>query len=246
MGKLKRAVKNVRIIVLAACLVFAFIALQPDPYNEGVMIRSVDRNSSAALAGIHNPLPGDRPMFREVIFEVNGKAVNSVQDYAEAVMDVLPDEQVSIRTRSSYVFVGDERQFSFAKRIEKYTLTAKPLYRVTVLNETEEVVVPKIITVNETINGTNVSINKTINETIVRNKIQRDIIGTEELGLHIEKAPTNNVKKGLDLQGGTRVLLQPEDTISDDDVELIITNLKEKSGRLTWQPVHIGGGRRCE
>ncbi len=51
---------------------------------------------------------------------------------------------------------------------------------------------------------------------------------TTGLGIEVYDAPTSNLKKGLDLQGGTRVLLQPEHAVSADDMSLIIQNLQQR------------------
>ncbi|MFA6887919.1 MAG: hypothetical protein WC254_00300, partial [Candidatus Woesearchaeota archaeon] len=51
---------------------------------------------------------------------------------------------------------------------------------------------------------------------------------TTGLGIEVYEAPTSNLKKGLDLQGGTRVLLQPESEVSQDDMSLIIENLQQR------------------
>lgn len=49
-----------------------------------------------------------------------------------------------------------------------------------------------------------------------------------ELGLSVYDAPTTNLRKGLDLQGGTRVLLQPANQISSNDMSLLLESLKER------------------
>ncbi len=51
---------------------------------------------------------------------------------------------------------------------------------------------------------------------------------TQNLGLEVYDAPTSNLKKGLDLQGGTRVLLQPEEPVSQEDMDIIIENLQQR------------------
>ncbi|MDD5086929.1 MAG: hypothetical protein PHV16_04200 [Candidatus Nanoarchaeia archaeon] len=65
--------------------------------------------------------------------------------------------------------------------------------------------------------------NETTNETttIVYND-------TIDLGLNVYNAPTTNVIKGLDLQGGTRVLLEPEDEVSNDEMDIVLANIKER------------------
>ncbi len=50
----------------------------------------------------------------------------------------------------------------------------------------------------------------------------------EELGLVVYDAPTSNVRKGLDLEGGTRVLLQPEEKVEQADLDLLIENMKQR------------------
>lgn len=49
-----------------------------------------------------------------------------------------------------------------------------------------------------------------------------------DIGLRVYEAPTTNIRKGLDLQGGTRVLLQPEVKLSPYDMSVLIDNMKER------------------
>ena len=49
-----------------------------------------------------------------------------------------------------------------------------------------------------------------------------------DLGIRVKEAPTSNLRKGLDLAGGTRVLLAPETQISEEDLELVIGNLQQR------------------
>lgn len=50
----------------------------------------------------------------------------------------------------------------------------------------------------------------------------------KELGLTVYDAPTTNIRKGLDLQGGTRVLLQPEKKLGAEDIDMLIDNMKQR------------------
>ena len=51
---------------------------------------------------------------------------------------------------------------------------------------------------------------------------------TEDIGLRVYEAPKTNIRKGLDLQGGTRVLLQPETKLNQFDMSVLIDNMKER------------------
>ncbi len=216
MGKLKTLITNPRILLLLIAVILAVVAIRPSPDVEGVAIRSVTANSSASLAGIENPSPTATPTSREVIVSIDNQPVASVADYnriVSGIMAMQPPQDVTILTNDDVV----------------YRLATKPLIRITVLNETEEVIVPVVRFYNETLeNGTRVLMNETVNETRVRNKELREVIGTEDIGLSVYPAPTSNIRKGLDLQGGTRVLLIPERKLAPDETAGLIDNMKER------------------
>ncbi len=49
-----------------------------------------------------------------------------------------------------------------------------------------------------------------------------------DLGLKVYDAPKSNIILGLDLQGGTRVVLQPEEEVSKEDMDIILENMKQR------------------
>ena len=51
---------------------------------------------------------------------------------------------------------------------------------------------------------------------------------SSNLGISVIPSPTNNIKRGLDLQGGTKIVLQPVDEISDEDASLIVHSISER------------------
>lgn len=70
---------------------------------------------------------------------------------------------------------------------------------------------------------------RTVPITRVDNETNETIVlGTEDIGLVVYNAPQNNIQKGLDLAGGTRVIMQPETRVSPEDLDLIIDNIKER------------------
>jgi preprotein translocase subunit SecD len=159
--RLKDLLTNWRIITLLVFIVFALISIQPQIFgNDGVMIKSISQNSSAALAGIQNPSAQLTPLSKEKIISINGDEVLTTGDYYSIVSEIGINRTVRIETNKGF-----------------YTL-------------------------------------------------QTTNIG--ELGIKIGEAPTSNLKKGLDLEGGTRVLLKPEEQVSVDDLEITISNLKER------------------
>lgn len=58
--------------------------------------------------------------------------------------------------------------------------------------------------------------------------VTKSSLGSVDLGLRVYDSPTSNLRKGLDLEGGTRVLLKPAEGISKDTLELTTESLRER------------------
>jgi len=162
--ELKKLITNWRVIILLIFMVFALVAIKPSPTIEGVSIRSVDANSSAAVAGIVSPNSKLTPLAKERIIDVNGQKINSVQDYFSEINKLQENLTIHLETNK-----------------KTYSLITK-----------------------------------------------KDSFGQIDLGIKIYEAPTSNLRKGLDLEGGTRVLLKPAQQVSDDNMDIILANLKER------------------
>ncbi|MGV8086578.1 MAG: hypothetical protein ACP5N1_03020 [Candidatus Woesearchaeota archaeon] len=197
--------RNWKIWLLIACIIMALVAIRPNPWADGVAIRSVIKDSSAATAGIENPKPTIIPMNREVIHNINNIPIKTINDYA----NILP----TLRVNTTIVVTTN-------KNI--YKVAVKPLYEVIMLNETEVITYIEPIldqTTNETINVT---------KTKIVNKTMQRVIGVEDIGLRVYNAPTSNIRMGLDLQGGSRVILRPEEDISEDELTSLVENMKQR------------------
>lgn len=51
---------------------------------------------------------------------------------------------------------------------------------------------------------------------------------SRDLGIRVAPAPVSNIRKGLDLAGGTRILLKPAEKVAPEDMDLILSNLEER------------------
>jgi len=206
--KLKKTITNVRVIIAVLFLIFAIVAINPAISTKGVAIRSVEFNSSANIAGIKSPEPGVSLRSREVILSLDNNPINSLEEYYVFLEDLELDTTIAVRTNK-----------------QNYVLRTKPLVEIEFLNETEEVVVEEIIK-KELENGS--IVNETIEKTITVQKTIEHVVGVEDLGLKVYRTPTNNIRKGLDLQGGTRVLLQPQERLNKDDLDSLLSSMKER------------------
>ncbi len=97
--------------------------------------------------------------------------------------------------------------------------------RITTNKATYTLVVGSVGNVKIVGNGSNETQSNTTDNDILGGS---ESSGTADLGLRIANAPTTNLRKGLDLEGGTRVLLKPAGVISDEDLESTIGSLQER------------------
>jgi len=66
--------------------------------------------------------------------------------------------------------------------------------------------------------------NRTVH--VKTNKDLYRLVTNDDIGLSVYDAPKTNIRKGLDLQGGTRVLLQPEKDLDQDSMSMLISNMQ--------------------
>ena len=150
--------KKWRVIVLILFLIFSYLTISPSFKGDGVIIKSVETNSSASFAGVGNPSINTPITKREQIIFVNGAKINTLQDYYTQLSKVSANQSLKITTdKKEYIFLKD----------------------------------------------------------------------TQSAGITVDKKAQSNIRLGLELQGGTRVLLQPQDKITDtqrDDLISVMSN----------------------
>lgn len=211
MGKVRKLFTSLRVVILLVFVLFMLFAIRPTPWNHGAVIKSVVKNSSAALAGIASPDPKAQPLNKEVILSMNNKPIADANDYYAFVKTLRVNQSVQIKTTKG-----------------QYKLAVRQAYQIIELNVTEEKTVTMLEEVNQTVNGTVTLVNKTVTKRIPVEKTDRKPLGVEDLGLKVDNAPTTNLRKGLDLQGGTRVLLKPAETVTADTLSIMVDSLKER------------------
>ncbi len=199
--RLLKLLKNWRVLLLLTLLLLALSAIRPSPQNDGVAIRAVLPNSSAADAGMHGPAPKAAPLSLERITGIDGQQISTPQDYHDAIAQLQPNQTIRIITNRA-----------------SYLLAVKPLYRETPLNGTE------LRIVEELDPETNTSVNRTVEVP----KVLREVTGAEDPGLRVVAAAGSNLRKGLDLVGGSRVVLQPAESISDEDLATTTESLTQR------------------
>ena len=157
MKKLNKLLKNPRVLILLAALILCYFAINYQFSDKGLIINSIEFNSSAYHAGMRSPPPELDLTKRENILEVNDKKIKDLSEFHNLI--ISSDKDVRIKTdKTTYVIIKD----------------------------------------------------------------------SDDLGLLVAKAPRSNLRKGLELQGGTRVLLEPASEVSDQEIKDIISTMEER------------------
>ncbi|MBT7902491.1 hypothetical protein HN587_01415 [Candidatus Woesearchaeota archaeon] len=235
--KAKDIIKNLRVIVLVIAVILSLVAIHPDLFGrDGVAIRSVQPNSTASWSGIQSPSPKTTPMARELVLALNNIPIHEEKDYYDFIKTLEPNKTVQIQTDKGFYNLIVESDYMF----ENTNQTELKIVNETIQEEIELLNVSDIPSEYYDMNGTLMGDIKTndsgavllINKTIEVEKefpiVIKHLIGAKDIGLNIQDAPTTNIRKGLDLSGGTRVLLQPERKITSEEMSLILANLKER------------------
>lgn len=98
MSELKKIIKNPRMIVFIVLIIFALIMIHPNPFNSGVTIRSVDRNSAASESGFVSPNSSISPMLKEKIVSINGIEITNSEDYHSIVDNIELEDTLRIKS----------------------------------------------------------------------------------------------------------------------------------------------------
>jgi preprotein translocase subunit SecD len=208
MGNFKKIFKNVRILILIVFLVLSVVAINPSFSKEGVAVRGVGNGTAAANAQPSFSInQNSAPRSREVILAINNEPVKNLQDYARITAQLKPYQNITVTTN---------------KNAEQYRVMVQPKFTLNETGEFEER--------NVTVERFDEELNETVNVTQVEKIpiLEKNIIGIEDLGFNVYPRPSSNLGLGLDLAGGTRVLLRPESKASPEEIDLVVQNIRQR------------------
>ncbi len=203
MGKFKIIMKDYRVILLLSAVILSLLAISPSlDTTPRLAIRGIAPGSAAEDAGMQSPSQDMLPRQRDVLISIDQQQIHTLEDYYDVVDGLMVNQTINVQTRDSRL---------------PYTLNVRPELNETVIGYETKLV-------NET--------NQTTNETYQVEEevpiIDGSIIGVEDIGISLYPAPMNNIRLGLDLQGGVRVMLEPDEPVTDSDMAIIISNLEQR------------------
>jgi len=162
-------IKKWRVILLLLFLILSFIAINPQFNKEGVAVRHIAQNSTAAFAGMQSPSSQLSATAYERIIKIDNKKISSLNDYHEALASSSSNLSIKIET--------DKNEYALLK--------------------------------------------------------------SEDLGITVSEIAGSNLKKGLELQGGSRVLLKPQDAISEQQRDDLLAVMEQRLNTYGLSDIRI-------
>lgn len=226
-----KKIMTVRVWILLIAMIITALAINYNPWAEGVEIKTVSPNSLTAQQGIQ---AGQK------IISVNGQEIKTTQDYQDAVASyVNQPKEIEIETNKGNFSYNVTNSIGF--EYENLTITRTEDF--TPLEEGMEIVSinGKILT-----NSTEVTeeINKILPQkkiSIITNKGEYIYLTRGAPEITVGEARKSNLRKGLELSGGTRVLLElkADREITDKDVTDLISVLDNRLNVYGLQDLKI-------
>jgi len=216
----------IRVWILIAFLLFAVMAIKPSPYAVGVQVKTVEPGSDAALAGI---------AVGQIVQSVNEQPITSVMDFKNAMLQFENEQQVfsaEVSRRNETILLEYNITDSFGFAVDE-NLTVISSEMVSMLQNDDIVLSVNNLNVsNKT--GLDDELNRILPKKIIKittDKAQAAFLARGAPKITVGVAAKSNLKKGLDLEGGTRVLLKPiaeNGTVSDKDISDLISVLSNR------------------
>ncbi len=216
MGKLKKIFTSTRVIILLAFLLLSLFGILPSfSHSDELAIRSIAKGSAAELAGMTRPTQQVLPRMREILVSINDVPIKTMDDYIAIENSFEPNQTVKVVTKQPSLLLKILPALTYKTKVT--WLTTQPIINDTIVGY-ETVLV----------NKTNITTNETYLVEEEKPIIDGSLLGTAPLGFGLSKVATSNVRLGLDLEGGTRVMLAPEGEVTDSDMQIIIENLNQR------------------
>lgn len=162
-----------------------------------------------------------------------GAAIRSVAKDSPAAEAGIQSPKAGAPTSKEVVTLVNNKEIRNSQDYYEYISTLKPNITINIKTNKgfykvlvgEEYIIKEL---NETIEEERYNPETNTTTVVEIPKIEKIPTGQPYIGLRVFDAPKNNVRKGLDLEGGTRVLLQPEEKVSQETLSLVIDNLKQR------------------
>lgn len=198
-------------------IIFALVIINPLAFTKGLLIKEVAPNSSSALAGIKE---------NEILQEINGKKIENLQSYYETIAKInITPIKITVQT--------DEKTFIYESKTLDFFLEDKTIKEV--YGKALEAGLKKDMKVKK-INNYSLEeysfeeikqkLEPKVKISLKTNKQEYVFLTSEDLGLTLSTIPRTRIVTGLDLQGGSRALVVPQEKLTDQEFESLLETVR--------------------
>ena len=206
-----------QVIVLLIILAMMIIAIRPRFSTEGVQVRSV--SGIAYEAGLKSD---------DIIIKINNFDIKNLDDFRNVIHNLTfsQPKQITVETNTKNATYQITNSFGFKLN----NLTISSVDKDIPLQVSSKLVSINNIPINNVTDFQNIEKNtlKQIRFTIQTNRATIEFLSFGTPEITVKQIESSNIKKGLDLVGGTRVLLKPEIKLEDKDVESLTKVLNNR------------------
>jgi preprotein translocase subunit SecD len=214
-----------KIILLIFFLAVALVAISPwKALESGVLIKSVSQNSTAYNEGL---------AAGEILHSINGNKISSLADFSNASAKVFNLEPADFEITA--LDNGMERIFNYTSFSIDFNVNNLTI--VSVQGNAAAAGLKENFTLLK-VNGENISSDSKFNDFKVKLEPKIKLTLVTDKKTHIFYAssqdftvienPTSNLKAGLDLQGGAKALVRPEQKLNAEEMTDLIRVTKER------------------
>ena len=198
-----------QVIILLIVLALMVLAIKPKFSTDGIEVRSV--SGQAFEAGLRN---------NDIITNIDNFEINIIDDFRKAIDSIpkISSQIITIKTENQTEKYNISKSLGFITNQNLTITSVEKGIPLTVGSKIISVNNKEVNNSNELIKIENELIKKT-KVTITTNKGQIVFLSAGTPDILVKEIEKSNIKKGLDLVGGTRVLLKPEIQLDDKDTE---------------------------
>ncbi len=208
---------SIRVIILIFFLIGSLLTISPNPFASGIVVKSIERNSEIFNEGLR---------VNDQIISINNRNIGSIDEFNVEIEKAfnLKEKNITVETD---------------KGVKEYSYLLSPglvTDNMTIINAEEFTNLSNgevIIKINSVGVEDQKELDKILKELTenVRLSIRTDkkpiiYLASEKPQFKVGYAKTTNIKKGLDLEGGTRVLIRPlkenNEIVTDKEVDDLI------------------------
>ncbi len=214
---------NWKVILLIAFLLFSLISIAPNPFADGINVKAVESSSQIASLGI-TP--------KEKILAINDKGVKTVEEFNNALKYLEADNQtIKLKTNFNTIMYNVSTTMGF-KVDDNLTILEveegyENIYSNTIVKEINNVKIKNISQYNEFLD----SLFPKKKVSIVTSRTKYTYLTNKKPEITAAPEKTTAIKMGLDLEGGTRVLIKPKKengTVTVRDTNDLITVMSNR------------------